>query len=142
MGCNTYSFITSARVSAACGRIIMGEAKRRDNLKELREQQYQKRIKEYLEKRDALFNDPTLEGAIALHPLPPGGWRDPINGPLAAVHKARLQWINVTDRQIEESMHWLQMHNFPNTFNGAPPFTPETRDEERRQRGMEPLGQQ
>jgi hypothetical protein len=114
----------------------MGEAKRKDNLKELHGQQ----LKEYLEKRDALFNNPTLEGALALIPSPPGGWMDPTNGPLAAVHKARLQWIGITDDQIEESIHWLTTHNYKTSWMEAPPLTPERRDAERRQRGLQPLG--
>jgi hypothetical protein len=97
-------------------------------------------LKEFFEKRDALFNNPTVEGALAFGPSPPGGWLDPTNGPLAAVHKARLQWINVTDKQIEESMHWLTMHNYETSSKGAPPLTPERRDEERKQRGLQPLG--
>lgn len=95
-------------------------------------------LTEYLKKRDKLFADPTLEEALKFAPPPKGGWMDPF-GPLAAVHKARLQWLNVTDKQIEESMRWLQDHNYSPKFFEAEPYTPETRNAERRQRGLEPL---
>jgi hypothetical protein len=114
----------------------MNESKRRSNRKELHEQQ----LKEFLEKRDALFNNPSIEEALALVPPPPGGWLDPTHGPLATIHKARLQWLSITDKQIEESIHWLIMHNYKTDWQGAAPLTPETRDKERKQQGLQPLG--
>lgn len=94
---------------------------------------------EYLKQRDALLNNPTMEGALKLMPRPKGGWVDPQFGPLAAVHKARLHWIDVTDKQIDESMKWLKEHNYSPKLSGIDPLTPETRNIERQARGLEPL---
>ena len=89
-------------------------------------------------KRDALFRNPTLEGAKALMTEPPEGWASP-DTPLAAVHKGRLQWIKATDAMLAESKRWLIAHGYLPEFFGFPPYTPETRDAERAQRGLPPL---
>jgi hypothetical protein len=95
---------------------------------------------DFIARRDALFRNPTLEAAKTFGHEPPGGWLDPINGPLAAVHKARLQWINATDAMLAESKAWLVARGYGTSFDGAPPLTPERRDQERAARGMRPLG--
>jgi hypothetical protein len=95
-------------------------------------------LKEYLRKRDELFCNPTLERAKEFMHAPPEGWSGE-DVPLAGVHKARLQWIDVTDAMIEESTKWLIEHNYNTSFQGAPPYTPERRDDERATRGLAPL---
>jgi hypothetical protein len=97
-------------------------------------------IKEFLQLRDALFNNLTLETALAFHKK--YGPKDPLERfdvPLAAAHKARLQWIEATDNQLAESLKWLQDNDYEVTHMGAPPLTPEIRDAQRIARGMPPL---
>lgn len=92
----------------------------------------------YVEARDKVFRNPTFENAVAFIPTPPSGWLDP-SVPLAAVHKARLQWLDVTDAMIEESLQWLEEHGYSNGFKGIFPLTPESRDEQRAMQGKPPL---
>ena len=101
-----------------------------------------KEFEEYMAERDALFRNPTMARALKLLQRPKGGWLDPQYGPLAVTHKARLQWINATDKMIEESTQWLKDHNYNTDTSGAPALTPESRDAERIARGMQPLRRQ
>jgi len=96
--------------------------------------------KDFIEKRDALFKNPTVETAKKY-------WEDSgfkqdwvrPDVPLAAVHKARLQWLEATDEMINESMEWLFVNGYENTWQGAPPLTPEQRDSDRIAIGKPPL---
>ncbi len=87
--------------------------------------------------REELLRNPTLEGATAyyaelgLTQL----YNDP-TVPLAAVHKARLQWLNSTNAMLEESKCWLLANNYQITMGGLPPLTPESRDAQRKALGM------
>jgi hypothetical protein len=99
-----------------------------------------KELKLLLEERDELFRNPTFEAAQA--------WWDKNRFdapkhetvPLAAVHKARLQWLDATDAMLEESVKWLLDHGYETTSKGAPPLTPERRDADRVILGRLPLG--
>jgi hypothetical protein len=91
-------------------------------------------------RRDALFRNPTAEAARDFAPAPPGGWLDVEFGALAAVHKARLQWLEATDAMLAESVQWLTDHGYETTWQGAPPLTPEKRDADRKTIGKPPLG--
>ena len=98
-------------------------------------------LKQYLARRDALFRNPTLgrarEFITEQHGVEPRWERWDVA--LASVHKGRLQWIDATDEMIAESLKWLADHGYENTWRGAPPFTPDRRDEERVRRGMPPM---
>jgi hypothetical protein len=100
-------------------------------------------LRKFLEKRDALFRNPTLEGAKAYYEQ--GGleidWARP-DVPLAALHKARLQWLEATDAMIDESRTWLTTHGYADTWHQAPPLTPERRDADRVSLGKKPLNEQ
>jgi hypothetical protein len=96
--------------------------------------------KRFIEERNDLFRNPTNEAATEWwvnkglpEPLHP-------SGPLATVHKARLQWLDATDDMIAQSMAWLLANGYATTCNGAPPLTPERRDAERARLGRPPLG--
>lgn len=96
-------------------------------------------LKAWLEKRDALLCNPTLEVATAYwienkFPTP-----ERFDVPLAMVHKARLQWLDATDAMLAESIAWLTSHDYEPTTNGAPPLTPERRDADRISLGKPPL---
>lgn len=96
-------------------------------------------IAEWNRQRDELFRNLTHETATAWwrtakHPKP----LDP-SVPLAAAHKARLQWLGATDEMLAESMEWLIENNYSTTFRDMPPLTPEQRDAERISHGWEPL---
>jgi hypothetical protein len=96
-------------------------------------------MRKFNEKRDALFRNPTMEAAVA-HLTRIGFThyhREDV--PLAMVHKARLQWLEVTDAMIEESMAWLIEHDYQADMNGAPPLTPGERDTQRVALGKKPL---
>jgi hypothetical protein len=99
-------------------------------------------IKAYNERRDALFRNPTLEAAMAILAEIGVTKFDREDVPLATVHKARLQWLEATDEMLEESKAWLLHHGYQNTFNGAPPLTPEARDADRVSLGKKPLGEE
>jgi hypothetical protein len=98
-------------------------------------------IEEYNRKRDSLFRDMTLEHALKLWAESPD--RDTRlarpDVPLAAAHKARLQWLDATDAMLTESVIWLTEHGYETTLNGAPPLTPERRDADRKLIGKPPL---
>lgn len=94
---------------------------------------------EFIAIRDAMFHDMTAARATAFwndQGLPP-----PVDSsvPLAVAHKARLQWLDATDRMLEESMQWLQARGYETTMKGAPPLTPEQRDADRMAIGRPPL---
>jgi hypothetical protein len=95
----------------------------------------------YLAKRDALFRDMTLEHALKLFAESPNRnvrlARPDV--PLAAAHKARLQWLDATDAMLAESVQWLMDHGYQTTQHGAPPLTPERRDADRAALGKPPL---
>lgn len=96
-------------------------------------------IKAFNERRNALFRNPTMETALAYwieRGFPPPVT---ITVPLATVHKARLQWLDVTDAMIEESKLWLIANGYRTTDRGIPPLTPERRDEQRAMYGKPPL---
>lgn len=96
-------------------------------------------LKTFLAERDALFLNPTLKNATDWwnrNRLPKPVRYDV---PLAAVHKARLQWLDATDEMIKESMEWLKAHDYEVTMKGAPPLTPERRDADRATLGKPPL---
>ena len=98
-----------------------------------------KELKTFLEERNALFINPTLARATAWwksQRLPKPARR---NVPLAAAHKARLQWLEATDEMITESMKWLTDNGYAATLKGAPPLTPERRDADRAILGKPPL---
>ena len=96
----------------------------------------------WLRERDELFTNPTLEGAVKFYEkFGNVDWARP-DVPLAALHKARLQWLDATDIMIAESLKWLKDHKYENTFQGAPPLTPEKRDADRVTIGKKPLREQ
>lgn len=99
-------------------------------------------LQKFLAFRDGVFNNPTIDSATKLwqlQKLPKP--TDPMV-PLIAVHKARLQWLDATDKQLEESKEWLISHGFELTMKGAPPLTPEQRDADRVSIGKPPLNLQ
>jgi hypothetical protein len=99
-------------------------------------------VQEFNEKRDALFRDMTLEHAIKVFDEQLFGdkrdWARP-DVPLAAAHKARLQWLDATDAMLEESIRWLTERGYETSWQGAPPLTPEQRDADRKTLGKPPL---
>jgi hypothetical protein len=97
-------------------------------------------LREFIAKRDALFNNLTLEAATA-H-WNEAGFPPPVHPlvPLAAMHKARLQWLGATDAMLAESKQWLQDNDFGATMRGGAPLDPMTRDHQRMRLGKPPLG--
>lgn len=96
-------------------------------------------LKAFIAKRDELFRNPRATAAREFweeYGNPPPA--DP-SVPLAAVHKARLQWLDATDEMIIESMNWLLARGYETSFKGAPPLTPERRDADRATLGKPPL---
>jgi hypothetical protein len=97
----------------------------------------------FIVRREALYRNPTLEGATAL--MTDAGVGDELTRleqpdvPLAALHKARLQWLGATDAMLAESLTWLTLRGYETSSRGAPPLTPERRDEQRATRGLPPL---
>ena len=86
--------------------------------------------------RKDLLRNPTLQKATAYYAeLGFTKFNDPLV-PLAAVHKARLQWLNSTNAMLEESMRWLLANNYHTAMGGIPPLTPESRDAQREKLGM------
>lgn len=100
----------------------------------------EKQLRAFLSERDKLMRNPTLEGALAYWKKQ--GYPQPVDltVPLATVHKARLQWLDATDAMLRESQEWLLANGYLTTTKGLPSLTPETRDAERKERGMSPLG--
>lgn len=89
--------------------------------------------------RDALFRNPRAKEAREFwekqgHPPPV---RPDV--PQAAIHKARLQWLEATDAMLVESILWLEARGYETTMHGAPPLTPERRDADRVSLGKLPL---
>lgn len=100
-----------------------------------------KKLAEWLDERDAVFSNPTIETALAWwfkNNLPPAMDE---TVPLAAIHKGRLQWLEATDTMLAESKIWLEVNHYQHTMQGAPPLTPETRDAQRVMLGKKPLGE-
>jgi hypothetical protein len=105
---------------------------KRDDIKELQV---------YIEERNKLFRNPSLEAAQAYwirYEMPP--WKKP-DVPLAAVHKARLQWLDATDAMLAESIAWLEANGYKINHFDAPPLTPERRDADRVMLGKKPLNE-
>ena len=75
-----------------------------------------------------LLRNPTLEGATAYWEskglVPP---ENPLDS-LAAVHNARLHWLEATNVMLEQSKNWLTRHNYSLGYFGLSPMTPERRD--------------
>jgi hypothetical protein len=97
-------------------------------------------LKAYLAKRDALFRNPNTIDALAWWAESMGNVApvDPLV-PFAAVHKARLQWLDATDDMLAQSKLWLAENGFQADWKGAPPLTPEKRDAERAALGKPPV---
>lgn len=97
-------------------------------------------LKAFLERRDAVFMDPTLEKARAFWDSQ--GFPAPVaeDVPLGAVHKARTHWLDATDAMLAESAAWLKDHGYKGTMRDDDPLTPETRDAQRGVLGKPPLG--
>jgi hypothetical protein len=97
-------------------------------------------LKAFLEQRNAVFANPTLEAARAFWDSQ--GFPPPVaeDVPLGALHKARLQWLDATDEMLVESQNWLESHQYRATMQRAEPLTPETRDAQRALHGKPPLG--
>ena len=96
-------------------------------------------LKALLAEREQLFRNPTLEAATAYwnrHGFPTPA---DLTVPLGMVHKARLQWLDATDKMIAESIAWLEANNYHTDMKGAPPLTPEARDAQRKMLGKPPL---
>jgi hypothetical protein len=99
-----------------------------------------KELNEFLEDRNHLLRNPTLEAAQNYwlrNNL--GQWARP-DVPLAAAHKARLQWLESTDEMLAESIKWLEDNDYKIEWFDAPPLTPEKRDADRITLGKKPLG--
>jgi hypothetical protein len=96
-------------------------------------------LKAHLARRDALFRQPNaLDAAIWWMENSPEAPADN-RVPLAAVHKARLQWLDATDDMLAQSKLWLTENGFATDFKGAPPLTPTMRDAQRAALGKPPL---
>jgi hypothetical protein len=95
---------------------------------------------QFLDKRNALFANPNILDAAKwwVSQGLPAPKRPDV--PLAAVHKARLQWLDATDEMLTESMAWLASHDYGTDMKGAPPLTPAKRDADRVAMGKPPLG--
>jgi hypothetical protein len=94
-------------------------------------------MRAFMERRDAAFRNPTLETARGL--LPETIVVGRVDSPLAALHKARLQWLEATDAMLVESKKWLEDHGYMPSWRGAPPMTPLQRDVDRMRLGKPPL---
>lgn len=96
-------------------------------------------LPEFLADREVLFRNMSLEAATAHWYA--NGWPPPVAPlvPLAAAHKARLQWLEATDAMLAESAQWLKDNDYQTTLRGGTPLTPMTRDFERMKRGQPPL---
>lgn len=96
-------------------------------------------LTKFLAERDALFHDMTLERVTAYWNAQ--GFPPPVHPlvPLAAMHKARLQWLGATDAMLVESAQWLKDHDYGVTMKGSDPLNPVTRDFQRMQQGKPPL---
>jgi hypothetical protein len=98
-----------------------------------------KELIQFLEERNALFTNPNLADATkwwVRNNLPTPARPDV---PLAAVHKARLQWLDATDDMLAQSIMWLEANGFSTNWQDAPPLTPAKRDADRVSVGKEPL---
>ena len=94
-----------------------------------------------LSQRESLLRNPDIVEATKWWVSNGGGELARPTVPLAAVHKARLQWLNATDEMLAESIAWLEANGYGTTWRGAPPLTPERRDAERASLGMPHLTQ-
>jgi hypothetical protein len=96
-------------------------------------------LQAFLAKRDALFRNPNaLDAAMWWYDHTAEAPSDH-RVPLAAVHKARLQWLDATDTMLAESKAWLEANDFDTSLQGAPPLTPEKRDADRAALGKPPV---
>ncbi len=95
-------------------------------------------LHEYLAAREALFRNPSDEGARAWWTSE--GYAPPFHSdvPLTTVHRARLQWLDATDDMLAESRAFL----FDQGYGALPnlrAFTSKTRDAARAKLGLAPL---
>ncbi len=97
-------------------------------------------LKAFRAKRDELFRNPNDADVLAWWHEAFGNVApvDPLV-PMAALHKARLQWLDATDTMLEQSKLWLVEHGFTAEWHGAPPLTPERRDADRKLLGKPPV---
>ena len=95
-------------------------------------------LDEYLAAREALFRNPSDEGARVWWTLE--GYAPPAHPtvPLATVHKARLQWLDATDAMLAESRAFLFDHGYEAGLN-IPAYTSKSRDAARAKLGLAPL---
>ena len=99
-----------------------------------------KDLAEHLAKRNALFRQPDNADVMAWWCEEMGSVEpvDPLV-PMAALHKARLQWLDATNDMLEQSKLWLVENGFSADWKGAEPLTPESRDADRAAIGKPPL---
>ncbi len=95
-------------------------------------------LDEYLAAREALFRNPSDEGARAWWMSE--GYAPPTHPdvPLETVHKARLQWLDATDNMLAESRAFLYDHGYEAVPN-IRAYTSKTRDAARAKLGLAPL---
>ncbi len=95
-------------------------------------------LDEHLTAREALFLNPSDEGARAWWTSE--GYAPPFHPdvPLATVHRARLQWLDATDDMLAESRAFLFDHGYEAGLNILA-YTSKTRDAARAKLGRAPL---
>jgi hypothetical protein len=93
----------------------------------------------FIAERDRLFRNPDAVDALAWWHKHTAEAPSDHRVPLAAVHKARLHWLDATDAMLAESKRWLEANGFDLTWQGIPPLNPEQRDSERALLGKPPL---
>jgi hypothetical protein len=95
-------------------------------------------LDEYLAAREALFRNPSDEGARALWSSE--GYAPPAypTVPLATVHKARLHWLDATDAMLAESRAFLFNNGYEAGLN-IRAYTSKSRDAARVKLGVAPL---
>jgi hypothetical protein len=98
-------------------------------------------LKLFLAERDRLFLNPNPVDALAWWHKYTAEAPTDARVPLAAVHKARLQWLDATDTMLAESKRWLEANEFGVDWQGAPPLSPDQRDIDRARVGKPPLSQ-
>jgi hypothetical protein len=95
-------------------------------------------LEAYLAAREALFRNPSAEAARAWWTSE--GYSPPAHPtvPLATVHKARLQWLDVTDNMLTKSRAFLFDHGYEAGLNICA-YTSKSRDAVRAKLGLAPL---
>ena len=95
-------------------------------------------LDEYLAAREALFRNPSDEGARAWWRSE--GYAPPAHPtvPLATVHKTRLQWLDATDAMLAESRAFLFEHGYEAGLN-IRAYTSNSRDAVRGKLALAPL---